>query len=57
MPVYEYRCLDCEKKFEVVETFAEHEEHDIDDVTCPGCGNDNVERVWSRVVAVTSKKS
>lgn len=57
MPVYEYRCLDCDVKFDVVETFAEHEEHEPGEATCPKCGNDNVERVWSRVVAVTSKKS
>ena len=57
MPVYEYRCLDCDKEFEIVETFAEHEDHKPDDVSCPDCGKKNVERVWSHVVAVTSKKS
>jgi putative FmdB family regulatory protein len=24
MPVYEYRCLDCDKTFEIVETLSEH---------------------------------
>ncbi len=54
MPVYEYRCLDCDKKFEVVETMAEHGEHEV---LCPDCRKNNIERIWSRVVAVTSKKS
>ncbi|MCP4201005.1 MAG: zinc ribbon domain-containing protein [bacterium] len=54
MPVYEYRCLDCDKKFEVVETMAEHGEHEV---LCPDCRKSNIERIWSRVVAVTSKKS
>ena len=57
MPVYEYRCLECDKEFEIVETFAEHDQHKPDDVTCPACGKNHVERLWSRVVAVTSKKS
>ena len=57
MPVYEYRCLDCDKEFEVVESFAEHEEHPPETVVCPSCGGKHAERVWSRVVAVTSKKS
>lgn len=54
VPVYEYRCLDCDKKFEVVETMAEHGEHEV---LCPDCRKSNIERIWSRVVAVTSKKS
>ena len=57
MPIYEFRCLDCDERFEVVESFAEHEEHKPDEATCPKCGKDNVERLWSHVVAVTSKKS
>ena len=35
----------------------DRQQHEPDDVECPTCGKDNVERVWSRVVAVTSKKS
>ena len=44
MPVYEYRCLDCDEKFEVVETFAEHETHEPDEATCPKCGKDALGR-------------
>ncbi len=54
MPVYEYRCLDCDKAFEIVETLGEHGGHEV---LCPKCGKGRVERVYSRVVAVTSKKS
>lgn len=57
MPVYEFRCLDCKKRFEIVESFAEHEKHKPGEATCPDCGKKNVERLWSDVVAVTSKKS
>ena len=57
MPVYEYRCHDCEKAFEIVESVSEHEEHKPEEVKCPACGKENVERLWSHVVAVTSKKS
>lgn len=57
MPVYEYRCLGCKKRFELVETFAEHDKHKPGCVRCPHCGKRKGERIWSRVVAVTSKKS
>jgi putative FmdB family regulatory protein len=41
MPIYEYRCEDCETAFEkLVRTFRE-------DVACPGCGSLDVERLLS----------
>lgn len=54
MPVYEFLCKECDRFFEVVESIAEH---DPAKVRCPGCESQKVGRRWSRVVAVTSKKS
>ena len=54
MPVYEFRCKDCRKKFSVVRPVRESSGA----VKCPKCGKRKpVERIWSRVYAVTSKKS
>lgn len=54
MPVYEFRCRDCKKDFEIVSSISAY---DQEKVTCPHCGGNNVERLWSRVFAVTAKKS
>ena len=54
MPVYEYTCLDCKKKFEIVEPIAKH---DAKKATCPGCKSREVERRWSTVFVETAKKS
>ena len=41
MPIYEYRCEDCEKPFEkLVRAFRE-------EVSCPACGSGEVERLLS----------
>jgi putative FmdB family regulatory protein len=42
MPVYEYRCLDCRKKFEFFRTFTEYESFIA---SCPICGSKNVNRL------------
>lgn len=54
MPIYEFRCRDCQKTFEMVQSVAEHEKASA---RCPHCNGTNVDRVLSRVYAVTSKKS
>jgi putative FmdB family regulatory protein len=54
MPTYEYRCQKCEKDFEIVESVTDH---DPAKARCPECGSEDVERRWSQVYAVTSKKS
>jgi putative FmdB family regulatory protein len=54
MPVYEFRCNDCRKKFTLVKSVKESSST----AKCPKCGKRKaVERVWSQVYAVTSKKS
>jgi putative FmdB family regulatory protein len=54
MPVYEFHCRPCNRDFELVLTVSEYGRHKIE---CPHCGGTKVERIWSRVFAVTSKKS
>jgi putative FmdB family regulatory protein len=54
MAVYEFTCLECEKKFEVVQAIRDY---DPKKVTCPHCSSNKVERIWSEVFTVTSKKS
>jgi putative FmdB family regulatory protein len=54
MPIYEFRCNDCRKKFSLVKPIKDYS----DAAKCPKCGKrKGVERVWSQVYAVTSKKS
>ncbi len=54
MPVYEYVCRECGKEFEQIETLSEH---DRTTVSCPDCKGKKIERRWSPVFTVTSKKS
>ena len=53
MPVYEFACRDCQKTFEIVRPMSESSA----DVMCIHCGSRKVERIWSTVYTVTSKKS
>lgn len=53
IPVYEFTCQPCHKNFEIVRPISEASTS----VTCPHCGSTDVQRAWSRVSAVTSKKS
>ena len=54
MPVYEFTCRKCNKPFEVVRSIARY---DPKKVRCPSCRSRRVERRWTSVFAVTSKKS
>lgn len=54
MPLYEFYCRDCQKTFEREEPISEHGKTPV---TCPSCKSANVERRWTSVYAVTSKKS
>ena len=54
MPVYEFICRECRKKFEVIQGVASY---DPKKVRCPKCNSRKVERRWTSVFAVTSKKS
>jgi putative FmdB family regulatory protein len=54
MPVYDYKCVDCKKKFTLTLTVSEH---DKVKVKCPKCGSKKVEQQMASFFAVTSKKS
>ncbi|TFH49548.1 MAG: zinc ribbon domain-containing protein [Lysobacterales bacterium] len=54
MPVYEYRCRKCGRKFERVERIAEH---GTDHARCPKCKSTQVAQVFGTFFAKTSKKS
>jgi putative FmdB family regulatory protein len=61
MPYYDYECTDCGKKFEALQTFAEHDRHEKHDqhapLTCPKCGSKDVRQRISPVSVHTPKKS
>jgi putative FmdB family regulatory protein len=54
MPVYDYRCRDCDKTFEKALTLREH---DSEQMRCPHCGGKNIVQEAAAFYAVTSKKS
>ena len=54
MPVYEFICRDCQKAFEIVRPISGAQ---ATDVKCPACGSRHVDRTYSQVYTVTSKKS
>lgn len=54
MPVYEFVCRECGEAFEIVCSITQY---DAETIQCPKCKSKKVERRWSRVYAVTSKKS
>jgi putative FmdB family regulatory protein len=54
MPVYEYRCGQCKKKFTVTMSL---KDHDSRRAKCPKCGGKKVVQLISTFSAITSKKS
>ncbi len=54
MPSYEYRCLDCRKRFEV---FMPYSEYGKRPVTCTHCGSANHQRRIGRVRIARSDES
>lgn len=45
MPIYEYQCHGCKRQFQSLVIKKEEEAN----LCCPGCGNDNLKRLISRV--------
>ena len=52
MPIYEYRCRDCEKQFQYL-IIKRSEEVELE---CPGCGGRDLKRLISRVVYHASEQ-
>ena len=55
MPVYEYQCESCGKKFDVIATLAEKEAGLKPD--CPKCAGKRVRQVFSRFTLLAGSKS
>ncbi len=55
MPVYEFQCQDCGKKFDIVATLAEKEAGL--DPTCPKCGRHRARQVFSRFTLLAGSKT
>ena len=54
MPIYEYVCLNCRKKFSETKPVSAY---DLAKVKCPKCKSKKVDRRWTTVQVTTSKKS
>ncbi len=46
MPLYDYRCLDCKKRFEIFMTYADYGRKPVN---CKHCGSDNISRKIGRI--------
>jgi putative FmdB family regulatory protein len=54
MPIYQYRCLNCKKRFEV---FLSYKEYGEKSVHCPHCTSDQVQRRIGRIRIAKSEES
>jgi putative FmdB family regulatory protein len=54
MPNYEYRCLNCRRRFEVFLTYAQY---GATAVVCPHCQSENVQRRVGRIRILRSEES
>jgi putative FmdB family regulatory protein len=54
MPNYEFRCLNCRRRFEMFFTYSEYGTHPI---LCPHCKSDKVQRRIGRIRVARSEES
>ncbi len=54
MPLYPYRCLNCNKRFEV---FLSYQDYGVKPVHCPHCASEQVQRRIGRVRIAKSEDS
>jgi putative FmdB family regulatory protein len=54
MPTYEYRCLDCKRRFSLIFTYAEY---GVKPAICPHCTSQNVMRRINRVRIARTEES
>ncbi len=54
MPTYQYRCLNCHKRFEVILAYSEY---GAKAVQCPHCASDRVQRRIGRIRIAKSEDS
>jgi putative FmdB family regulatory protein len=53
MPIYEYRCRDCDARFEVLQRVGQGAEG----LVCPRCGADRVEKQFSTFASLGASAS
>jgi putative FmdB family regulatory protein len=54
MPLYQYRCLNCRKRFEIFQTYGEYGSKTVH---CPHCASDQVQRRIGRIRIAKSEES
>jgi putative FmdB family regulatory protein len=54
MPIYQYRCLNCKKRFEV---FLSYKDYGVKSIFCPHCTSDQVQRRIGRIRIAKSEES
>ena len=54
MPIYQYRCLNCKKRFEV---FLSYQEYGVKNITCPNCASAQVQRRIGRIRIAKSEEN
>lgn len=54
MPIYQYRCLNCKKRFEVFLSYTEYGEKNVN---CPHCASGNIQRRIGRIRVAKSEES
>ena len=54
MPTYDFRCLDCNRRFDVFFTYTEYGSQDVH---CPNCDSKNVQRKIGRIRIAKSEDS
>jgi putative FmdB family regulatory protein len=54
MPTYEYECLNCKKKFTLIQSISDHEKAKA---SCPKCKSAKVKQSISAFTTKTSRKS
>jgi len=54
MPVYDFKCLDCQKTFTITLRLKDYEDKNFQ---CPNCGGKNLQQQISPFQVKTSKKS
>ena len=54
MPLYQYRCLNCRRRFEI---FLSYNEYGVKSVNCAHCGSDQVQRRIGRIRVARSEES
>jgi putative FmdB family regulatory protein len=54
MPTYQYRCLNCNRRFEIFMTYSEY---GTQPTSCPHCKSENIQRRIGRVRVARSEES